>query len=97
MDIVHGTLAVIAGHSVKRRLYNILRREFHLLHMAKEAYTTVANCKSCAAQGMRNCHQKKLRLVTAGGWLDFAAMDMMRLLPRIKSGIYTKFSSQTVI
>ena len=77
----------LAGHSGGTRMYYTLWREYYWPHMAKDVFSHVRNCASCAAtRGTQVRHQKDLKLFPAAGPLDFVAMDLLGPLPKTAHG-----------
>lgn len=73
-----------ASHPGEKRFYDTLQQEFYWTHMSSDAYTMVADCQSCTAQGTRNLRPKKFRLFSAAGPLQFVAMDILDPLSKTK-------------
>lgn len=74
----------LPGHPHERRLYDMLRHEYHWRHMVSNDFNTVSQHQSCAAQGMKTSHERQLRLFQTTGPLEFLPMDILRYLPETK-------------
>ncbi|CDF34348.1 unnamed protein product [Chondrus crispus] len=77
----------IAGHPGQNRMYYALRREYYWPHLAADAAATVRGCRTCAMNRVKlRKHLNRLRLFPATRPLESLTIDVLRPLPKTKTG-----------
>lgn len=89
-----GTLSVLTGYPVRRRLYDMMQREYYWSAVANNTFTKVSHRQSCAAQRTSNGHQKQLRWFQTLEHLNFWQKTSWAIFQRLNLTVNTRFSWQ---
>lgn len=77
----HLPISGLPGH---RKMFHTLRQTYYSTHMTREFYMTIAQCASCAQNGIHYRRKRRLQLFPVEGSLRFFAIDILPPLPKTR-------------
>lgn len=73
----------LVGHPGQRRMSDTMRKDYYGPKTAQNMHCTVRDFHICARNGTMSKHKRNLQLFLISGLLEFVAMDLIGLPPKI--------------